>query len=159
GDGGNLDSQDYTFTPEQLLDNEGSALSETAFYGVAGDFSSYLLDRFGPAPYARLNPLVPRGTSTADSENAFLSVYRESLAAAFSDRRNAGTHYASSRIGFPECSIEPTPWSGSVWNLSGTVDCALNGINVYGGAELSGTYATVEIPSDGIYEIVLRGDA
>ena len=159
GNDGNPDSPPYTFTPEQLLDNGGASVSDTAFFAIAGDFSSYLLDRWGAANYVELNPNVPAGTSTNDVETAFSSTYGESISAAFTDRQNASQRYAAARIGFPECSLDPTPWTGNVWAVDGTLDCASNGISVNDAlASLDATISSVDVPTDGTYKITLHSD-
>jgi hypothetical protein len=160
GDDGNPDSLPNQFTPEQLLDNDGSALGDIAFFSVAGDFSSYSLDRWGATPFAQLNAKIPYGTSTADVEAAFSSVYGESLSTALADRQSSGKQYAASRLGFPECGIDPAPWVGAVWSMSSTLDCSTNGISTTNDVNpSSAVYGTVDVPSDGIYSIAFQGDA
>jgi len=160
GNDGNADSPPYVFTPEQLLDNDGSAVPNTGFFAIAGDFSSYLVDRWGASRYTQLNPMIPSGTPTTQVESAFAAIYGESISSAFSDRQSSGKQYAASRMGFPECSIDPTPWMGSVWSVNETVDCASNGISLNDALQaLDAAYATIEIPADGIYDVTLRGDA
>jgi hypothetical protein len=159
GNDGNLDSPPNQFTPEQLLDNDGTALGETLFFATAGDFSSYSLDRWGPSPYAQLNPRIPNGTSTVDVETTFSSDYGETLASALSDRHGSGKEYAGSRLGFPECNIAPTPWLGGVWNATGTLDCSSNGVSINDDlSPMNATYGAVDVQSDGMYSIALRGD-
>lgn len=120
-------------------------------FGLAGDFVSYLLTRFGPALFQDLLASV-RPTDTVDEvEAAFADVYGETMAALRADRSQSPLTFYGNRIDVPECQgLELDPRLGQGATVTETIDCATNAVGVAGA---SVKYVAFEIAADGIYEV------
>jgi hypothetical protein len=158
GDDGNPDGGFYQTPISQFVVDDGVSLPPRLFYATVGDFSSFLVDRFGPSSFARLNPMVQRGATLDQVEAAFAGVYGEPLEQAVADRQASDASYAGDRLGFPECSVAPTPWANGQWSFATTMDCATNMISNSPYFPTAAIYATAEIPADGVYQISFAAD-
>jgi hypothetical protein len=124
-------------------------------YGVAGDFVSYLLTRFGPGPFRKLVASVRPGDAVEAIEAAFVAVYGETMGALRADRAQSPLAFYGNRIDLPECQAEePDPNIGRGAAVSETVDCATNTVGTVGTR-----YVPFEVAADGIYSVTVQHDA
>ncbi len=132
-------------TPAQLPDED---------FGLAGDFVSYLLTRFGPASFVSLLESVHPTDSVAATEAAFAGVYGETMAALRADRSQSTLTFYSNRINLPECqALAPDPSIGQGALVSEVVDCATNAVGIAGS---SLTYVPFDIAADGLYALQVQ---
>lgn len=123
----------------------------TEDFGLAGDFVSYLLTRFGPAPFVRLLQSVRPGDGVDEIESAFAAVYGETMAALRADRSQSTLTFYSDRIDLPECqALAPEPRIGQGLKFAASVDCATNAVGVPGA---SWTDVPFDIAADGLYAL------
>jgi hypothetical protein len=124
-------------------------------YPVAGDFGSYLLTRFGPAPFERLLAAVPRGASPDQVEAAFASTYGETMAQLRADRASAGQAFVEfpfNRVGFSEClALLPDDGVAAGRTATESLDCATNGVGAEG--RWMNRSVPFDVAADGLYAV------
>jgi hypothetical protein len=126
-----------------------------ADYPVAGDFGSYLLTRFGPAPFERLLATVPQGASPDQVEAAFASAYGETMTQLRADRASAGpvfVEFPFNRIGFSECvALAPDDGVAAGGTATASLDCATNGVGTEG--QWMDRSVPFDVADDGLYAV------
>jgi hypothetical protein len=152
-----LGEPDFSDGPSGLTDSEllGPAALPGADYPVAGDFGSYLLTRFGPAPFEQVLAAVPWGASPDRVEAAFASAYGETMTQLRADRAAAGQPFVEfpfNRIGFSECvALEPDERVAAGGEATESIDCATNGVGAEG--QWMDRSAPFDIAGDGLYSL------
>lgn len=128
----------------------------TEDFGLAGDFVSYLLTRFGPASFVSLLEAVHPDDSPDAIQSAFAGVYGESMTALRADRSQSTLSFYSNRLDLPECqALAPDPRIGQGTPVAETVDCASNAVGIPG---TSRTYVPFDVAADGLYVLAVQLD-
>jgi hypothetical protein len=140
-------SDQELLTPAQL---------PTEDFGLAGDFVSYLLTRFGPASFVSLLQSVHATDSVDAIESAFAGVYGESMTALRADRSHSTLSFYSNRLDLPECqALAPDPTVGQGTPITETVDCTTNAVGVPG---MNRTHIPFDVAADGLYVLTVQLD-
>jgi hypothetical protein len=125
-------------------------------FGLAGDFVSYLLTRFGPASFVSLLEAVPPDAPPAAIESAFAGVYGETMTALRADRAQSTLSFYSNRLDLPECQALPSdPNIGQGTPVTEIVDCATNAEGIPGANR---TYVPFDVAADGLYALTVQLD-
>jgi hypothetical protein len=152
---GQLDSVGIANSSASDQDLLTPAQLPTEDFGLAGDFVSYLLTRFGPAPFVTLLESVGPADPVSRIESAFAGVYGESMTALRADRAASAQTFYANRIDLPECqATDPDPGLGTGATVTETVDCAANAVGTVGA-----TYVSFDIAGDGVYALTVQRDA
>jgi hypothetical protein len=166
--------------PRLLLEGEAVALGETSMntvlvatsdsellapgalpaldYPLAGDFISYLLTRFGAAPFEQVLSGLHTGSTADEIEMRFGDIYGETMTQLRTDRATSPATFAGARVDLPEClSTPPDPQIASGQTVSESLDCSTNALGLVGGS-LSRA-VPFDIAADGLYELDLQAPA
>jgi hypothetical protein len=128
------------------------------YFGLAGDFVSYLLTQFGPAPFEKLLASVQPDDSVDIVEAAFASVYGQTMADLRAARSQSGLGFYANRIDLPECqALEPDPRIGLGEIVSESIDCATNAVGAAAGPMKR--YVPFDISADGLYALRFETDS
>ena len=125
------------------------------YYPTAGDFGSYLLTTYGPAPLEQVFSAVPKGSPPDAVEAEFTVAYGESMAQLRADRADSGLVFPWDRIKLTECmALEPDDSIADGGAVSETVDCTANAVGVFDAS----MYRMIpfDIADDGLYTIDLE---
>jgi hypothetical protein len=120
-------------------------------YGLAGDFVSYLLARFGPAPFERTLAALRPNAAVDEIEGTFARQYGgETMANLRADRAASPVSFYWNRLDLSECMAgTPDARLGRPGTISETVDC---GSNAYGAPTLqSSRDIAFDIAAEGLY--------
>ena len=122
-------------------------------YGLAGDFVSYLLTRFGPAPFEQTLAALRPHASVDEIEATFARQYGgETMADLRADRAASPVTFYWNRLDLNECKTSaPDARLGRPGTISETVDCAGN---AYGSPTLGATrHIAFDIGAEGLYQL------
>jgi hypothetical protein len=160
-----LEGQAVALGQRQWLDvsdqaaTDGALLSPTQIqatdYPLAGDFVSYLLTRFGAAPFERTLASLHAGTTVDQIESAFAQNYAgKTMADLRTERAASSNTFFADRIDLSECiAMAPDNRLGQMGTVDEIVDCASN---AYGAP---GVQANSDIPFDiavaGLYTLMV----
>jgi len=126
---------------------------DAADYGSAGDFVSYLLTRFGPAPFEQTLAALRPNATVDEIESTFARHYGgETMADLRRDRAASPVTFYWNRLDLNECRTgTPDARLGRPGIISETVDCASN---AYGAPTLAATrHIAFDIAAEGLYRL------
>jgi hypothetical protein len=123
-------------------------------YPIAGDFGSYLLTRFGAAPFEALAAAAVKGSTPDEVEADFASAYGETMTALRADRQASSASFLRDRIGLSECyAIAPDPNVADGGTVNETLGCDTNGVGVE--QDTMFRFVPFDVPADGLYKVAL----
>lgn len=124
---------------------------DAADYGLAGDFVSYLLARFGPAPFEQTLAALRPNATVDEIEATFARQYGgETMTDLRADRAASPVTFYWNRLDLNECRTSPPDARlGRPGTITETVDCASN---AYGAPTLGATrHIAFDIAAEGLY--------
>jgi hypothetical protein len=120
-----MDVSDQDVSDSALLTSEQI---QAADYPLAGDFVSYLLTRFGPAPFEQTIASLHASATVDDIESAFANHYGgRTMADLRTERAASSDTFFANRIDLSECmAVAPDNRLGQMGTVDEIVDCASN---------------------------------
>lgn len=144
------DLSDSNVSDDVLLSADPLAAAD---YGLAGDFVSYLLTRFGPAPFERMLAAIGPHASVDEIETTFAAKYvGKTMANLRADRAASPVTFYWNRLDLNECmTTAPDARLGRAGTITETVDCSSN---AYGSLTVGATrHIAFDISAEGLYRL------
>ncbi len=138
---------------DQLREMIGADRTIEVDYPTAGAFVTYLIEKWGGPTFFEFYDRTGPKSTYAGVAAAFEDVYGVSLDDSIADFRSEGP---GCLLLLAECTLEPEPWLGELWETVVTLDCAQDSLGPSGSPEVDGegrswTYVTVDVPEAGNY--------